>query len=421
MKNNLNLLPIEQYCEILNRQVGTYNIIICSRLKGHFTREIIRQSLDIIQSRHPRLNWRIVEEQDCLQFKTEGAQKIPLQVMDKLHDKYWHEIVTAQINTEIESDKCLMRAVLISALDEKDSNYLITTVHHAIADGLSFVQLQSEILSYCQKIAAGETITPVMPLPILPSLKELLADSTATSRLDESYPEKDTLGFEKWVPIKSRKTAYIYKYLDEQLTQQLKKVARKEKTTVYGAFCAAMLLATARIIRANKKIEVVRASCATMFDLRPYLKFTVSNEHLNLLAWDATSWHTLETNTLFWDLSREVREHLRSLLKSRAFISEIISEKFGDYIDCLSEEVQTTVDLSNLGKLNIPTVYGTFELEEIHIVCGTAAFGGMATLISSEFRGKTLLSFLFSEPSVSQTTMEILANNVVSNLSEACY
>ena len=94
------------------------------------------------QSRHPRLNWRIVGEQNCLRFETEGTQKIPLQVVDKLHNKYWQEVVTAQANEEIDSSKCLMRAVLVRALNEEDTNYLITTIHHAIADGLSFVQLQ---------------------------------------------------------------------------------------------------------------------------------------------------------------------------------------------------------------------------------------------------------------------------------------
>jgi hypothetical protein len=420
MNNNQNLLPHERYCELLNRQGGTFNITISSQIKGPLTPEMIRQALDMAQSRHPRLNWRIVEEQDCLQFKTEGTQKIPLQVVDKLHDKYWQEIVTAQINKEIDSSKCLMRVVLIRALDEKDSNYLITTVHHAIADGLSFVQLQSEILSYCQKIASGETLTQVIPLPVIPSLEKLLPDSTTTSQPDESHIEIDTLGFEKWVPIESRKTAYIYKYLDEKLTQHLKKIAKQEKTTLHGAFCAALMLATAGIIRANQKIEVVRASCTTIFNLRPYLKFTVSNEHLNSLAWDATSWQTLEKNTSFWGLSREIRQQIRSVLKSGAFISEITSEQLDEFIDLLGKEVETTADISNLGKLNIPTVYGTFELEEIHIVCGTAAFGGMPTLIISEFREKTLLSFLFSEPSVSQTTMENLANNVISNLIDAC-
>lgn len=420
MNNNQNLLPHERYCELLNRQGGTFNITISSQIKGPLTPEMIRQALDMAQSRHPRLNWRIVEEQDCLQFKTEGTQKIPLQVVDKLHDKYWQEIVTAQVNKEIDSSKCLMRAVLIRALDEKDSNYLITTVHHAIADGLSFVQLQSEILSYCQKIASGETLTQVTPLPVIPSLEKLLPDSTTTSQPNESHLEIDTLGFEKWVPIESRKTAYIYKYLDEKLTQHLKKIAKQEKTTLHGAFCAALMLATAGIIRENQKIEVVRASCTTIFNLRPYLKFTVSNEHLNSLAWDATSWQTLEKNTSFWGLSREVRQQIRSVLKSGAFISEITSEQLDEFIYLLGKEVETTADISNLGKLNIPTVYGTFELEEIHIVCGTAAFGGMPTLIISEFREKTLLSFLFSEPSVSQTTMENLANNVISNLSDAC-
>lgn len=421
MNNTQNLLPHERYCEILNRHVGTYNIIICSHVKGPLTQEIIRQALDMAQSRHPRLNWRIVGEQNCLRFETEGTQKIPLQVVDKLHNKYWQEVVTAQANEEIDSSKCLMRAVLVRALNEEDTNYLITTIHHAIADGLSFVQLQQEILSYAQKIASGQVLTQVTPLPALPSLEKLLPYSATTSQLYESYPERDTLGFEKWVPIENRKTAWIYRQMDEKLTQQLKKIAKQEKTTVHGAFCAAMLLETARIIRANQNIEVVRACCSTPFNLRSYLQVPVSSEHLNFMVWDVRLWHTLEKNTSFWDLAREARQQIRSVLKSGAFISEITSEKLEDFIPLLDKEVEITVEIINLGKLNIPTIYGIFEIEEIHVICGTAAFAGIPTLLVTEFRGKTLLSFLFSEPSLSQTTMEILANNVVSNLMDACY
>ncbi len=420
MSNNQNLLPYQQYCELLNRQGGTYNIITSCEITEALTPEMIREALDMAQSRHPYLNCRIIEKDNFLQFTTEGTQKIPLEVVDKLHDKHWQEIINEEINREIDSSKCLMRAVLIYALNEKDSKYLITTIHHSIADGLSCIQLQSEILNYCQKIASGENLTQVIPLPLLPSLPTLLRDLTISSQLDESYPEKDVLGFEKWVPIKNRRSVCIYKYLDENLTQQLKKKARLKKTTMHGVFCAAMLLATARIIRDNQRIEFVRASCATYFDLRPYLKFTVGNEHLSFLAWEVISSHTLETNTSFWDLSREVRQQIRSILKSGAFISEILSEEVDDYINILAQEVIATVDVSNLGKVNIPTTYGKFELEEINCLSGTTAFAGMASLFVTEFKEKILLSFLFSEPSVSQARMEILVNDVISNFIHAC-
>lgn len=419
---NISLDGREQECELLNRQGGTYNIVTASHIRGSLTPEIVRQALDKIQSRHPSLNWRI-EAENCLKFTTQGTQRIPLQVVDKLHEQYWKEILIAQMNTEIDSSKCLMRSVLIPALDEKDISYLIITIHHAISDGLSAVQLHSEILTYCEKISLGQDLTQVTPLDILPPLKTLLPDSPISSQTHESHSEIDVLGFEKWVPIHSRRTGYIYKYLDESLTSKLKKKARQNKTTLHGAYCAAMLLATANIIRTNQKIEVLHTNCISYFDLRPYLKLAISREHLMYAAWEVTSFHTLDTNTSFWDLASNSRQQMRSILKSGVFINEILADEVEDAQDIhsLDNEVVATVDISSIGKLDLPEVFGKYELEEFHTLCGVSAFGGIPMLIVSEFRNKVLLSFLFSEPSLSQETMEILAKNVISNLVDACY
>lgn len=424
---NIFLSGREQECELLNRQGGTYNIVTASHIRGSLTQEIVRQALHKIQSRHPSLNWRIIEEQNCLKFTTQGAQRIPLQVVDKMHEQHWKEILIAQTNTEIDSSKCLMRSVLIPALDEKDTTYLIITIHHAISDGLSAVQLHSEVLTYCEKISLGQDLTQVTPLDILPPLKTLLIDApmssqTNESQTNESHSEIDVLGFEKWVPIKSRRTGYIYKYLDESLTSRLKKKARENNTTLHGAYCAAMLLATANIIRTNHKIEVLHTNCISYFNLRPYFQLAISREHLMYAAWEVTSFHTLKTNTLFWDLASNAIQQVRSMINSGVFINEILAYEVEDAQDIhyLDKEVVGTLDVSSIGKLNLPEVFGKYELEEFHTLCGVSAFGGIPMLIVSEFRNRILLSFLFSEPSLSQETMEILANNVLSNLLDAC-
>lgn len=53
-------------------------------------------------------------------------------------------------------------------------------------------------------------------------------------------------------------------------------------------------------------------------------------------------------------------------------------------------------------------------LEEISFVPALAAFGGVFAAAVSTFQGKMLLNFMFSEPSISQETIEELANNVIS-------
>ncbi|MCL1473645.1 hypothetical protein LAY57_23710 [Argonema antarcticum A004/B2] len=113
MIDNRELAPIEQAMEILNRRAGSYNVVTISRIEGFLNEEILRQVLDLIQCRHPRLNSRIVGDLDNLRFETEGTQKIPLRVENKLHNEEWQEVVLEEMNEKIDSSKVLLRSVLV--------------------------------------------------------------------------------------------------------------------------------------------------------------------------------------------------------------------------------------------------------------------------------------------------------------------
>lgn len=78
-----------------------------------------------------------------------------------------------------------------------------------------------------------------------------------------------------------------------------------------------------------------------------------------------------------------------------------------------------TVAISNLGQANISRTYGPFELEEISFVTAIAAFSGIFAVAALTFNSKMTLNFMFSQPSISQATMEILAEHVVIWLADA--
>lgn len=103
-------------------------------------------------------------------------------VVDKFHHEQWQDVVLEELNEKIESSKGLMWAVLVRNQSENNSSYLLTTLHHAITDGLSSIQLHKDILAYCQKIACGETLTQVPSLSVLPPIQELLPESKKAFR-----------------------------------------------------------------------------------------------------------------------------------------------------------------------------------------------------------------------------------------------
>ncbi|WP_235719787.1 phthiocerol/phthiodiolone dimycocerosyl transferase family protein, partial [Fischerella thermalis] len=359
------LSPLEQVIEIVNRRAGAYNIVTICRINGLLSEEVIRQALELLQARHPRLNCRIIGKLNNLRFKT-GDIEIPLRVVKKLDSQQWQEVVWEELNHKIESHKSLMRVVLVHLKNENNVNYLITTIHHAIADGLSCIQLHSELLKYCQKIISFEPIE-VVSLPALPPLKKLLPDSMRGWKgtvniflticrllLKDIYYRPQTLKFEKFLPIESRRTGIVHRKLNEAQTTKLLNACRKNKTTVHAALCAAMLFAAGRKITPGKKTNV-NLSCWSPINLRNRLQPNISNEHLGVLVSGDISCHNLRTNTSFWDLARDRRQQMEASLEGdRVFCSALLIELLTDFLLTYPRQMFATVGVTNIGRVNIP-------------------------------------------------------------------
>ncbi len=61
MKYNRKLNSVEQAMELLNRHQGSWNVITISHIQGNLEPDLLRQSLDLVWLRHPRLRCRIIE------------------------------------------------------------------------------------------------------------------------------------------------------------------------------------------------------------------------------------------------------------------------------------------------------------------------------------------------------------------------
>ncbi|PMB29710.1 alcohol acetyltransferase, partial [Fischerella thermalis BR2B] len=215
-----------------------------------------------------------------------------------------------------------------------------------------------------------------------------------------------TLKFEKFLPIESRRTGIVHRKLNEAQTTKLLNACRKNKTTVHAALCAAMLFAAGRKITPGKKTNV-NLSCWSPINLRNRLQPNISNEHLGVLVSGDISCHNLRTNTSFWDLARDRRQQIKATLESeRVFCLPFLTKLLINFLLTYPHQVFSTVGVTNIGRVNIPANYGVFELEEISFVTANAAFRGLCVAVLT-FEEKMFLNFMFSEPAISQETAEI--------------
>ncbi|AFY46199.1 uncharacterized protein containing a NRPS condensation (elongation) domain [Nostoc sp. PCC 7524] len=426
MSFDRNLGRLEQAMEILNTRATTWNVVTISRINGSVNEDVIRQSLDLIQCRHPRLNSHIVSSRNGWKFQTEGTDKIPLRVVKKLDSKQWLEVFYEEMNNKIDSNKYLLRVVLVHILSDRHVSFLITTAHHAIADALSCIRLHSEILTYYQEISVGEAIKPLINLTPLPPTEELIPQDKKGLKgkinslffllhlaWQKLWYRPETLGFEKYLPIAQRYSDVIHRQLEPELTQQLVNRCRQENTTVNSALCAAMMFTVAqKLLKNNKKF--VRLSCLSYLDVRRHINPAISDENMAVLATSNMGFHAIHTNTNFWQLAREVKQKLEASLKQGNIFKMILIAKYLiDFCFIYPKQVAATVSVSNVGKVNIPKVYGELEVEEISFAGTHALYGGLFTIHASTFQGKMLLNFVFSRPSISPETMEALVNTFI--------
>ena len=87
----------------------------------------------------------------------------------------------------------------------------------------------------------------------------------------------------------------------------------------------------------------------------------------------------------------------------------------------LVNKAPLTVEVSNVGKVDIPAHYGPLELEEISFMSSQGIFGGIFCAAVATFKDKMLFNFAFSEPALSRVTVEDLVDDTLSYLKSNCH
>jgi len=417
MTENRQLIPIEQSMEMFNRCANSLNVVIISRIRGSLNEEIVRQALDLVQIRHPRLNCRIVGLLDHLHFETENTQQIPLRIVYNVDSEHWQSVAIDELNSQIESEKVLTRSVLVKTANS-NINYFITTVHHAIIDAISGIYLHSEIFSICSKILSENKVPSVSKLPVLPCLEDLLPKIVKVNSQDKQTDKKiKTLDFEKYLPNELRSCGLVHKKLDPELTKRIVSYSKEENTTVHGVLCAAMLLVVADKIKSED--ESLYLNCRSSVDLRRRLTPPISDENIAMVVSALTSFHEIKKDKPFGELAREVTQQIKEKLETSEIYNVVLSYQKGtEFLLTHPEQVPFSVFITNICRVRIPSDYGLFKLEEISYALSLNAMGSVFALAASTFEEEMVLNFIYSQPAISHDTINTLINSTISLLDQ---
>jgi NRPS condensation-like uncharacterized protein len=319
--------------------------------------------------------------------------------------------------------------VLVKVLNQPNINYLITTTHHAITDGLSSIQLHSEILTYCQKITEDKSIPVVNTLENIPPIEKLLPSWTNSFKnklsrialllniaLQKYLNPPETLKVEKYVPICQRRCEIIHRQLNQETTEEFIQQCRQENTTVQSALCAALMLTVCKQLTKSYE-DHIKVSCLSYIDLRKRLEPRINAENMAVLATSLMGFYRIKNNISIWELARKIKNDLNQKINQGEIFNMIfLAKHLINFALLFPNQVSATISVSNVGKVNIPRVYGELELEEISFVGSHALYAGMFIVHAATFQEKMTLNFVFSQPAINRQTMERIVDDCISDM-----
>jgi NRPS condensation-like uncharacterized protein len=290
----------------------------------------------------------------------------------------------------------MIRVVWIKAAGVSE---LMLVGHHCICDGASLVAIFREILQLIDRPDMQLT-----PYPPFESLQDLLPQEISSNRKLALLVKGKAALFRLFaLTVKAAKTApagehyLIYWRAGAQESAELVSRCKAEGATPYAALCVAFLLAFRQLSTGRFKNKIMcpvnvrrfitKIGPDVMFNYAPTIPLTLGRDR----------------QQEFWGLARTLKqsisdkidrlnayEHLMAAEQLHTSIPKLIS---------LLRQSKGSYDFafSNVGRLEIPEKYQTFQLESFLGVTVAVPWKNATTLITTYFRGRTDLAFVSND------------------------
>lgn len=415
-------------------QVGSFNLVLVAKTSARIEPRVLRRSLDLLQQRHPALRVRI-ETNGKPVFVSDGVPSIPLRLAEETHGNVWRLEAERELNQAVEwTGGPLARAVLLARPFGTD---VLLTFSHVIGDGTSGVYMMRDLIRIAGNLIQ-RGIAVEESLAERPALDDLLPSSSrslsgflrAANSIGRQLPVI-AVGRPQRLPSDSnaapgeRHTGIVHRSLEPWETQTLTESCRRERTTVHGALCSAMLEVTGEHIRANSgERGPVMIGCVTPINVRHLLDPPVG-EDVGLFVSTAVTFHRVGSNAGFWELARRVRKSLRPAVeRGEPFTSLPLQRTLlppnatpSDAHRRARQFFPAAVGVTNLGRLDVPFEFGPISIEELHFACaGNATVWNTFTVAAATYRDRLQLNFLHAEPLLVRGRARSMADAVMERL-----
>lgn len=417
-------------------QAHPTHFALTAKIRGKFSIEQLKKTLNQVQQRHPLLRVRIAFDETQQPWFVEDAAKIPLRVVPREGEQHWQREIQKELSEPfVCTEAPLLRVVLLHSTNISE---LILVCHHCICDGISNILLTRDIL---QLLATPNAF--LEPLSKIPAMEDLIPSKVDDNILSEnsefpnnSWLKQSSLDIELLpqspISLMSAKDNNFspeilphlnFGSLSPETTRLLISRCQQELTTVYGAICAAFFLA---ITRQNPSEETHTLQCFSAINIRQYLKPMVG-EHFGYYAHGKSIFQTLSTNEDLWEIARSFKHQLnqemtpekifKDLLHTQGWIST--NPSLTQVQQAIAEHLDGALSISNLGRVKFPAQFGNLQLQAIYGPIGIPP-GGKQWVVGSVTVGKQLfLTLVLPNSSISSAGVENLLEDAIHLLNMA--
>jgi Condensation domain len=348
------------------------HFVVTALLSGETSPRDWRRALDRLQERHPIMSVCIDGEPGSIpSFHQADARPIPLRIVEDEPEVRWEAEVGEELATPFNSNQApLIRAVLIQGT--RGAGFMLVA-HHSIADGLSLAYAIRDTLD----LFAGRTLEP---LPWLPSQDDMMnaSDGAADGR-EQNHAE--ALNPAVYRPNDNARPTVNGLRLTQELTSNLRDRARREGTTVHGALCAALLLASREVFTDWRDTPL---RIMSPINVRPLIDV---GESCGVFVSATTSVFDGEAKN-FWDLARDARNSIAAN-QNREYIAAGLSafhQVVGNGADIATaaefgaQVFANEVMVTNLGNLSFDQRFGPVKLKAVFGPAVLTGFEGQQTI-----------------------------------------
>ncbi|MET7257175.1 condensation domain-containing protein [Dyadobacter fermentans] len=335
-------------------QIDSKDFCLAADISGILPAEEWRKAIDMAQQRHPNLSVRVVLD-ELARPTLQHAENlhIPLRVVHAEQNYRWEQEVEKELSARFNTAKGpLLRVVLVQ---KTDSTVLILAANHTVADGTSLSYLTRDILL----AVTGNELELLQPQ----------VSNDQTLGLSEDMPAQ-TAGRVLELKIKTDVVSPLVSShrFSESTTRKVLERARQENTSVHGAICAAVLIASRKMRPEwdQTRMELVSPICT-----RGALNLD-DNFGLNITT--QSVFFENQPYLSFWDLARLAKVGLTgtsSVEYTTGYLSFFRDIVFGhndmqQMLDALKQAFNHHIMVTNLVRVKYKTDFGPLKLEAVY-------------------------------------------------------